>query len=110
MSPAFPDRPAMPRSASASARFAACRWGPEPPARRPPEGCRLPPPPEHPLCPRLPPAPTTRPLPPFLDLAGVLVRQRAVPAGVGVDLGAVQRNGAHLEHPHLARQLQHLHE
>ena len=30
------------------------------------------------------------------DLARVLVRQCAVAAGVGVDLGAVERDGAHL--------------
>ena len=40
----------------------------------------------------------------------VLIRQCAVPAGIGVDLRAVERNGAHLEHPHLVRQRQHLHE
>ena len=45
----------------------------------------------------------------LLDLAGVLIGQRAVPAGVGVDLGAVQRYRAHLEHPHRARQFQHPH-
>ena len=45
-----------------------------------------------------------------LDLARVLIRQRAVPAGVGVDLGAVQRHRAHLQHAHLAGQQQHLHE
>jgi hypothetical protein len=33
-----------------------------------------------------------------------------VPTGVGMNLGAVQRDRTHLEHPHLARQLQHLHE
>ena len=43
------------------------------------------------------------------DLAGMLIRQGAVPAGVGVDLRAVQRNRAHPQHPHLARQFQHLH-
>jgi hypothetical protein len=37
-----------------------------------------------------------------LDLPRVLVRQRAVAAGVGVDFGAIQRHGAELEHPHLA--------
>jgi hypothetical protein len=31
-----------------------------------------------------------------------------VPAGIGVDLGAVQSHRAHLEQAHLARQLQHL--
>ena len=46
----------------------------------------------------------------LFDLAGVLVRQRAVPAGIGVDLGPVQRNRAQLQNPHLARQSQHLHE
>jgi hypothetical protein len=45
-----------------------------------------------------------------LDLAGVLIGQCAVPAGIGMDLRAVERHGAHLEHPHLARQRQHLHE
>ena len=44
------------------------------------------------------------------DLARMLVRQRAVPAGVGVDLRAVQRHRAHLQHAHLARQQQHLNE
>jgi hypothetical protein len=44
------------------------------------------------------------------NLARVLVRQRAVAAGVGVDLGAVERDRAHLQHAHLARQQQHLHE
>ena len=33
-----------------------------------------------------------------------------MPASIGVDLRAVERDGAHLEHPHLARQRQHLHE
>src|SRR6476660_4750801 len=32
------------------------------------------------------------------------------PAGIGVDLGAVERHRAQLEHPYLARQFQHLHE
>ncbi len=43
-----------------------------------------------------------------LDLAGVLMRQRAVPAGVGVDLRAVQRHRPHLQNAHLPRQQQHL--
>ena len=45
-----------------------------------------------------------------LDLARMLIRQRAVPAGVGVDLRAVERHRAHLQHAHLARQQQHLNE
>ena len=45
----------------------------------------------------------------LFDLAGMLVGQRAVPAGVGVDLRPVQCHRAHLEHAHLARQLQHPH-
>ena len=45
-----------------------------------------------------------------LDLAGVLMRQRAVPAGVGVDLRAVQRHRPHLQNAHLPRQQQHLNE
>ena len=32
-----------------------------------------------------------------------------MPAGISVDLGAIQRYRAHLEHAHLARQLQHPH-
>ena len=40
----------------------------------------------------------------------MLIEQRAVPAGIGVDLGAVERHRAHLEHAHLARHLQHLDE
>ena len=44
------------------------------------------------------------------DLARVLVRKRAVPAGVGVNLRAVQRHRAHLQNAHLARQQQHLNE
>ena len=40
----------------------------------------------------------------------VLIRQRAVAAGVGVDLGPVQRHRAHFQHAHLARQLQDLDE
>jgi len=40
----------------------------------------------------------------------MLVGQRAVPAGIGVDLGAVECHRAHLEHAHLARYLQHLDE
>ena len=40
----------------------------------------------------------------------MLVGQGAVPAGVGVDLGAVERHRAHLEHAHLARHRQHLDE
>jgi hypothetical protein len=45
-----------------------------------------------------------------LDLACVLIRERTVPARVGVDFRAVQRNRAHLQHAHLARQLQHVEE
>ena len=45
-----------------------------------------------------------------LDLAGMLIGQRAVAAGVGVDLRAVQRHRAQRQHAHLARQQQHLHE
>ena len=44
------------------------------------------------------------------DPAGVLVAQRAVAAGVGVDLGAVQRHRTHLQHADLTRQQQHLDE
>ena len=40
----------------------------------------------------------------------MLIRQRAVAAGIGVDLGAIQRHRAHLEHAHLARHRQHLDE
>jgi hypothetical protein len=45
-----------------------------------------------------------------LDLHRVLVRKRAVPAGVGVNLRAVQRHRAHLQDAHLARQQQHFNE
>ena len=45
-----------------------------------------------------------------LDLARVLIRQRAVAAGIGVDLGAIQRHRAELQHPHLAGHAEHLHE
>ena len=45
-----------------------------------------------------------------LDPACVLIRQRAVAAGVGVDLGAIQRHGAELQHPHLAGHAEHLNE
>ena len=45
-----------------------------------------------------------------LDLAGVLIRQRAVSAGIGVDFRAVQSHRTHLEQAHLARQFQHPHE
>ena len=44
------------------------------------------------------------------DLARVFIRKRAVPAGVGVYLRAVQRERAHLQNAHLARQKQHLNE
>ena len=40
----------------------------------------------------------------------MLIGQRAVAAGIGVDLGAVERHRAHLEHAHLARHRQHLDE
>src|SRR5215472_4859655 len=40
----------------------------------------------------------------------MLVRKRPVPARIGVDLGAVQRHRAHLQHPHLTPQHQHLDE
>ena len=45
-----------------------------------------------------------------LDLAGVFIRERAVPAGVGVNLRAVQRHRPHLQDAHLPRQQQHLNE
>ncbi len=45
-----------------------------------------------------------------LSLAGVFIRQRAVPAGVGMDLCAVQRHRPHLQNAHLPRQQQHLNE
>jgi hypothetical protein len=45
-----------------------------------------------------------------LDLARMLIGQRAVAAGVGVDLGAVERDRAQLQHPHLAGKLQYLDE
>ena len=45
-----------------------------------------------------------------LDLAGVFIRQRAMAAGVGVDLRAVQRHRPHLQKAHLPRQQQHLNE
>lgn len=44
-----------------------------------------------------------------LDLAGVLIGQRAVTARIGVDLRSVQPHRAHLQNAHLARQKQHLH-
>ena len=44
-----------------------------------------------------------------LDLASTLIRQRAVAAGVGVDLGAIERHCAQLQHAHLTRHYQHLH-
>src|SRR4051812_19883140 len=40
----------------------------------------------------------------------MLIRQRAVAAGIGVDLGAVERDRAQLQHPDLAGELQHLNE
>src|SRR4051812_39082260 len=45
-----------------------------------------------------------------LDPAGMLIRQCAVAAGIGVNLGAVERHRAHLEHAHRARHRQHLDE
>ncbi len=45
-----------------------------------------------------------------LDLVGVLIRQRAVAASVGVDLGAVQRHRAELQHPDLAGHAEHVNE
>jgi hypothetical protein len=45
-----------------------------------------------------------------LDLACMLIGQRAVAAGIGVDLGSVQRHRAHLQHADLARQQQNLDE
>jgi hypothetical protein len=43
-----------------------------------------------------------------LNLSGVLIGQRAVPAGVGMDLRSVERHRAHPEQAHLARQFEHL--
>jgi hypothetical protein len=40
------------------------------------------------------------------DLASMLVGQRAVSAGIGVDLGAIQRHRTHLQHPHFTGQFQ----
>jgi hypothetical protein len=45
-----------------------------------------------------------------LDLARVLIGQRAVTAGIGVDLGPVEPHRAHLQNAHLARQKQNLDE
>ena len=45
-----------------------------------------------------------------LDPAGMLPGQRAVPAGVGMHLGPIQRHRAQLQHPGLARQQQNLDE
>jgi len=45
-----------------------------------------------------------------LDLARVFIRQRAVPAGIGVNLRAVKPDRSHLQNAHLARHLQHLDE
>ena len=45
-----------------------------------------------------------------LDLARVFIRQRAVPAGVGMDFRAVEPDRPHVQHAHLARQQQHLNE
>ena len=49
-------------------------------------------------------------LQPGFELAGVFPRQRAVPARVGVHLGAVQRHRAELQHPGFPGQQQHLDE
>ena len=40
----------------------------------------------------------------------MFVRQRAVPVGIGVDLRAIQRHRAKLQHSHLHRHAQYLHE
>ena len=45
-----------------------------------------------------------------LDLAGMLIGKRAVPAGVGVDFRAVEPDRSQLQNAHLARQQQHLNE
>jgi hypothetical protein len=45
-----------------------------------------------------------------LDLARVLIRQRTVAAGIGVDLGAIQCHRAKFQNPHLAGHAEHLHE
>jgi len=45
-----------------------------------------------------------------LQLAGMVIRQCAVPAGIGVQLRPVEPHRAQLQHAHLARQQQHLHE
>jgi len=45
-----------------------------------------------------------------LDLARMFIRQRAMSAGIGVDLSAVKPDRSHLQHAHLARQMQHLNE
>ncbi len=45
-----------------------------------------------------------------LDLPRMLIGQRAVPAGVGMDLRPVKPNRAELQHAHLARQQQHVNE
>ncbi len=44
------------------------------------------------------------------DLARVLIRKRAVPAGVGADFRPVQPDRPHLQHPHLARKQKNLNE
>jgi hypothetical protein len=43
------------------------------------------------------------------DLLDVPMRERAVARGVGVNLGAIQADGAQLQQLHLLRQFQHLH-
>ena len=45
-----------------------------------------------------------------LDLARLFIRQRAVPAGVGVDFRAVEPDRSHSQNAHLAREQQHLNE
>ena len=50
------------------------------------------------------------PLQLLLQLLGMTVGERAVPARIGVNLGPIQRHRAELEHPHRACQLQHLNE
>ena len=55
-------------------------------------------------------APTRRPSLHQGTRRGYPHRQRAVPAGIGMHLGAVKRHRAQLQHPRLARQHQDLHE
>lgn len=44
------------------------------------------------------------------DLASVLIRQRTVPARIGVNLGSLQPDRPELENAHLARHLQDIYE